>query len=66
MTKKRALSHGPSLGMDSFLNPMLTFKATALALPKQENMQIKLNVALNTKNKQLLHTQLLVENLPCS
>jgi hypothetical protein len=36
--------------MDPFLNPSLTFKATALALPELENMQIKLNVVLNIKN----------------
>lgn len=56
---------GPSLEMDPFVNPMLKSKAIILAVPKRENVQIKLNVVLNTKNKQLLHTQLLVETLPC-
>lgn len=32
--------------MDQFLNPMLTFRATVLAVPELENMQIKLKVAL--------------------
>jgi hypothetical protein len=44
-------SQGPSLEMNPFLNPMLTFKATALAVSDLENMQIKLNILLNTKYK---------------
>jgi hypothetical protein len=44
-------SLGPSLEMDPSYNPILTFKANALAVPELENMQIKLDVVLNTKNK---------------
>jgi hypothetical protein len=37
-------SEGLSLEMDPFLNPLLTFKTTVLAVLELENMQIKLNV----------------------